>query len=87
MRITCLSLLITPYKHLWLHIFIKPNPAESINVLGPLRTCMLGDFSCFYCCRLTFFKINTFKILFQEHYQNAKTVGIQIRTDILPVLI
>ena len=67
MRKTCLSLLIFPCKHLWLHIFIKPYPAESINVIGP-------------------FKINTFKILFQEHYQSAKTVWIQFRTDILSVL-
>ena len=44
---------------------------------------MLGNFSCFYCHLLTFFQINFFKKIFQEHYQN----WVQIRTDIMSVLI
>ena len=47
---------------------------------------MLGNFSCFCCRLLHFCKINFFKKIFQEHYQ-CQTVWIQIRTDILSVLI
>ena len=35
---------------------------------------MLGNFSCFCWCVLTFFKINFFKIFFQEHYQSVNSV-------------
>ena len=52
----------------------------------PFSLCMLGNFSCLYCCLLTFFKSYIFKTLFQEHYQCQK-VWIQIRTEILLVLI
>ena len=34
-----------------------------------------GIFSCFYCCLLTFFKINFFKKFFQKNYQNVKQFG------------
>ena len=34
-----------------------------------------GYFSCFGCHLLTFFKINFFKIFFQEHYQSVKQFG------------
>ena len=37
-----------------------------------LALCMLGNFSCRL---LTFFKINLFKILFQEHYQSVQQLG------------
>ena len=54
-------------------------------------SCMLGNFSCFYCLLLTFFKnhmINFFKRFFQEHYQSLKWFGsISGPTDILSVLI
>ena len=33
---------------------------------------MLGNFSCFCCHLLTFFKINFFKKNFQEYYQSIK---------------
>ena len=37
---------------------------------------MLGNFFIiFFCCLLTFFKINFFKKIFQEHYQSAKQFG------------
>ena len=36
---------------------------------------MLGNFSCFGCYLLTFFKINLFKKNFQEHYQTVKRFG------------
>ena len=34
--------------------------------------CMMGNFSCFCCHLLTFFKINLFKKFFQRHYQTVK---------------
>ena len=40
-----------------------------------LTLCMLGNFSCFHCFRLTFFKINFFKKFFWEHYQSGKQFG------------
>ena len=36
------------------------------------KLCMLGNFSCFCCRLLTFFKIFFFKKIFQEHYQSVK---------------
>ena len=36
---------------------------------------LVGNFSCFCCCLLTFFKINFFKKLFQEHFQSVKWFG------------
>ena len=33
---------------------------------------MLGNFPCFWCRLLTFFKINCCKKFFHEHYQNVK---------------
>ena len=39
--------------------------------LGP-TLCMLSNFSCLCCHLLTFFKINFFKQIFQEHYQSVK---------------
>ena len=36
---------------------------------------ILGNFSCFCCHPLTFFKINFFKIFFQKHYQSVKQFG------------
>ena len=35
--------------------------------------CMLCNFSCFCCCRLTFFKINFFKKNFQEYYEKSNS--------------
>ena len=52
-----------------------------------ITLCKLGNFTCFCCCLLTFFKINFFKKFFLEHYQIVKQFWIQIRTDILSVLI
>ena len=49
-------------------------------------SCMLGNFSCFCCCLLTFFKINFQKIL-SRTLSECQTVWIQIRTDIMSVLI
>ena len=40
-----------------------------------LTLCMLGNFSCFFCRLLIFFKINFFEKLFQEHYQSVKQFG------------
>ena len=40
-----------------------------------LTLCMLGNFSCYCCGLLTFFKINVFKKFFQEHYQSVKQLG------------
>ena len=41
----------------------------------PLIFCMLGNYSCFCCRLLTFFKMNFFKKIFQEHYQSVKQFG------------
>ena len=49
--------------------------------------CMLGNFSCFCCRLLTFFKIDFFEKFLQELPSECQTVWIQIRTDILSVLI
>ena len=37
--------------------------------------CMLGNFSCFCCLLLTFFKTNFFKKFFQGLYQSIKQFG------------
>ena len=68
--------------------FVTRRPKYYFMV--PLRHSLLtlympGNISCF-CPLLTFFKINVFKTVFQEHYQR-QTVWIEIRTDILSVLI
>ena len=47
----------------------------------------MGNFSCFCCRLLTFFKINFFKKYFQEHFHSVKLVGSRSGTDILSVLI
>ena len=41
---------------------------------------MLGNFSCFSCHLLNFFKINPFKNFFQEHYQSVKRLGSRSKT-------
>ena len=47
--------------------------ADNIFFLArPSFLCMLGNFSCFCCRLLTFYKINFFKKFFQELYQNVK---------------
>ena len=43
-----------------------------IHIFMLLTLCMLGNFAFFWCCLLTFFKINFFKKFFQEHYQSVK---------------
>ena len=48
--------------------------------------CKLGNFSCF-CCRLLFSKSTFSKNIFQEHYSECQTVWIQIRTEVLLVMI
>ena len=62
--------------------------ADNIFFLArPSFLCMLGNFSCFCCRLLTFYKINFFKKLFQEHYQNVKQFCIPDWIDILSVLL
>ena len=60
-------------------LFILRDQCHSVTGEGPLyfslTLCMLGNSPCFYCRLLTFFKINFFKILFQEHYQSVKQSG------------
>ena len=52
-----------------------------------LTLCMMGNFPCFYCHLLTFFKINLFKKFFHEHYQSVKWFGFRsgptFRTSVL----
>ena len=45
------------------------------SVYKGLTLCMMGNFSCFCCRLLTFFKINFFNKFFQEHYQSVKQFG------------
>ena len=49
------------------HIDCIPNHSENRK--------FLGNFACFCCRLLTFFKINLFKKFFQEHYQSVKQFG------------
>ena len=56
------------------------------NVLY-LSICMLGNCSCFYFRLLTFFKIKYLKINHQGPPSECQTVWIQIKTDILLILI
>ena len=47
---------------------VKNGITLHIITQGPGQTlCMLGNFSCFCCRLLTFFKINFFKKFFQKH--------------------
>ena len=39
-------------------------------MIGALTLCILGNFSCFCCRQLTFFRMNFFEKFFQEHYQS-----------------
>ena len=55
-------------------------------MLFTLTLCMLGNFSCF-CCHLLTFSILTFQKNLSGTLSECKTVWIQIRTDILSVLI
>ena len=47
---------------------------------------MLGNFSCFCCRLLTFFKNKFFKKFFQEHYQSVSLVPDQDRRSVGPDL-
>ena len=40
-----------------------------------LNLCMLGNFSCFCCRLLIFFKINFFEKFFQEYHLSVKQIG------------
>ena len=55
----------------------------SIFSLDDLTVCMLGTFSCFCCCLLTFFKIK----YSLRNKSDCQRVWIQIRTDVLSILI
>ena len=58
---------------------------EDLHDLSTFNSFMLGDFSCFCCCRLTLFKISFFKIILSGTWSECQTVWIQIRTDIMYV--
>ena len=64
--------------------FESYNP---FNYLHLLSLCMLGMFSCFRCRLLPFFKIIFFQKTLLEPLSECQTVWIQIRTDVLSVLI
>ena len=40
-----------------------------------LTLCILGNFSCFFCCQLIIFKINFFEKFFQEYHQSVIQIG------------
>ena len=44
---------------------------------------MLGNFSCFCCHRLTFFKINFFRKFYYEHYQSVKGLELKFNMSVL----
>ena len=45
-----------------------------------LTICLFGNFACFFCCLLIFFKINFFEKFFLE-YDHSVTIWFQIRPD------
>ena len=58
-----------------LHFILLALVLTCITYINRLTLCMLGNFSCFYCRLLTYFKINIFKNFFQEHYHSVKQFG------------
>ena len=71
---------------------------QEINFLFKMdgSTCMLVNISCFCCRLLNFFKINFFKIYFQEHYQGVngldpdhdkRSVGLDLGPNCLQKLL
>ena len=56
-------------------------------MIGALTLCMLGNFSCFCCRLLTFFKMNFFEKILSGTLSECQTFTIQIRTDRKSVLI
>ena len=73
-------------KFIWKVIFLAVHGNYNVLIHVLLTLCMLGNFSCFCCHLLTFFKNIFCKIFSKEHYQ-CQMVCIQIRTDIMSVLI
>ena len=67
---------------------IARAPFIAIRQFLHVNFCMLCNFSCFCCFLLNFFNINFFK---QKKYSGTlsefQTVRIQIKTDVLSVLI
>ena len=57
------------------------------NSQPDMLLCILGSFSCFCCCLLTFFKIKFFNKKISGTLSECQTVWIQNRTDILSILI
>ena len=49
--------------------------------------CMLGNFSCFCCHQLAFFQNSLFQKILSGTLSECQMVWIQIRMDVLPVLI
>ena len=47
----------------------------SLSRRSLLTHCILGNFSCFFCRLLIFFKVNFLKKIFQEYDQNVKQFG------------
>ena len=62
---------------------------QAVLGLHFLTLCMLSNFSCFKCCLLIIFKIDFFKKIHSGTLieSESQTVWIQIRTDVLSVLI
>ena len=58
------------------HCHCAPYTSQDLNpVYFSSLFCTQGNFSCFCCCLLTFFKNNFCKKLFQEHCQSVKGFG------------
>ena len=68
--ITELLRLLTHQSPDILQLFIQKEQIvwHLAEILLGLYLCMLGNFSCFCCRLLNFFKINFFKNFFQEHH-------------------
>ena len=65
---------------------VYPPQTKFAGGIISLTFCMLGNFSCFSCRLLTFFKINFSKII-SGTLSECQMFWIQIRPDILPGLI
>ena len=68
---------------IWFLYYLRKESENHINSLHA----QLGNFSCFCCPLLTFFKSFFFQKILSGTLSECQTVWIQIRSDILSVLI
>ena len=81
----CIYMPISLYHHLTCLFFIEYIRVHSPSVIYDhftiimpyfaLNLCILGNFACFCCRLLIFFKINFFEKFFPEYHQSVKQFG------------